>query len=264
MRRVTGSILAVLALAGAAAGRIDRLDFYDRADNLLLFTVLAYDSTGVNTGRTVYAPDSTYLRRTEIRRTSGGGVLREVSFNHIGDSVVVSTPGGTAGSPTVTVRDQFGLDLLGVPASFEPVSSGEYRVSQQGTHRYSITYGYNAGELSRVEITDPAGALVAYVVPSSWAAVAPRPAGTLAARPQVVSLGDGRFRVEMVLPAFARVQISVLGLDGRVRSRLLERGAAGSARFVVQVRDAPGACILEVAVNGEGTLTSHTPVVVLR
>jgi len=269
--RETARILTMLAIAlvaaAAGAARIGRVDFYDRADNLLLFTVLDYDSAEANTGRTVYAADSTFLRWTEVQREAGTQrVVREISYNHAQDTFSTTTAGTVGALPSITVRDQFGLDLLGLPATFEQVSAGVYRVAQRGVHAYTISYQYSGEDLRRIEVTDPSGALVCYAIPLAPAGVLPGAMRALAGPPKVTAPGMGRFAVEVGLRRFARVRVTLYGLDGRQRARLLDRGVApGASRFVLKPdHAAAGACVLAVEVDGDRAQTAHVPVIVTR
>jgi hypothetical protein len=255
-----GSML-ILCLA-ALAGRIERIDLFDRSDNSLLFVTFDYDSTGKNIGRSVFASDSTFLRSTSFV-TSAGVITRENSIDFDG-SPVFSTALSTQGGKTAfTVTDQFGLDQLGGAMSYTASSANNFDISQNNQVVYKEQYVFDAnGALLRINVTDNAGALQYYGLVSGPTPLLPPPGqkGALFA-PELAARG-GRLMLSLALSSESRVLVELFTPLGRRARVVLDKAvAAGAHAVAIDALDARvatlghGAYIVRLSINGLPCMT---------
>ena len=127
---------AVFLLAVSISARIDRVDIFDRAGNSLLFVEFEYDAEGKNTGRSVYASDSTFLRRTAFVNDNAGKRIREVSFDFNNDTIGRTEFSTIGNKPGISVFDQFKLDQFGAPVSYSANGENSYDIYHNGSVVY--------------------------------------------------------------------------------------------------------------------------------
>jgi hypothetical protein len=191
---VTAAILGGVTLCQAA--RIDRIDIYDKSDNHLLFVTFDYDSAGKNTGRSVFASDSTFLRSTKFQ-TSGAGV-KETSFD-LEDNLVFSTTinAPTGGKTSFSTVDQFGLDQYGGAMSYTVPSPNNYDVSQSNGTVCKEQYQFGTdGTLLRINVLDKNGSLIYYALPNRTTGTIARPHGSTA-QFSLITANRGRIKIRL-------------------------------------------------------------------
>ena len=196
IKAALATMLACVAIGQAA--RVDRIDIYDRSDNALLFVTFAYDSTGTNIGRSVFASDSTFLRSTTFAPSGSSVKETSVDFNAITvlTTTINAVSGGTSSFSTV---DQFGLDQFGGAMSYTPAATSNYNLSQSGGPSYKEQYVLNAdGTLAKINILDATGSLLYYAVPSAVTLVTALP-HAMTGRVSSITANRGRLKVRLSL-----------------------------------------------------------------
>lgn len=155
-------ILGVYFVTFSYSVPVTRMDLFDKAGNNLLFVEFQYDNTGKNIGRTVYASDSTFLRRTTFTNDAAGKRTREQSFNFNDDTIGYTLFSSQNDKPTINVFDQLSLDhqfdlnQFGAPVSYAPNGTNTYDIYHNGKVVYKMKYTYSSegSELSQIDILD--------------------------------------------------------------------------------------------------------------
>lgn len=143
------------------SGPVERIDLYDSPGNHLMFVTFEYDQNGAAVARSVFAPDSTFLYRTIIKKNVAGVSQTEASFNFNNDTLWKASYGSDGKS--LSVQDQFGNDQIGGNLKF---SGTDQNVDIfQGTGLINkMSYEKNGeGSYNKVNVYDNAGALLYYV-----------------------------------------------------------------------------------------------------
>lgn len=158
-------LLAVLSIpAISSSSQIKRMSFFDKAGNSLLFVDFDYDSSGINTGRSIYTADSTFLRRTTFVNDASGKRTREVSLNFNNDTIGTTKMSSVNNNPGISVFDQFNLDQFGAPVSYNANGENIFNVYQNGSVIYKMKYMYSTdGDLNRIEVLSTSNDLLYYV-----------------------------------------------------------------------------------------------------
>jgi hypothetical protein len=142
----------------SADDKIHGLEFYDKSNNLILFTNFIYDGNGTMIGQTVFAPDTFFFRSTSIEKGSDGRPAKEnaTNFNDFSaGSLEYSYNGPTT---QFSMFDEFGGLLF--KGSYQDGKQLEnYTVKdQQGQTVATLHYSYTGnGVPSLIDITDAAG-----------------------------------------------------------------------------------------------------------
>jgi len=260
-------IIAALC-ASALAGVIDRIDIYDNADNHLLFVTFAYDAAGNNTGRTVYASDSTFLRTTGFTKDAGGAVTAENSIDYDSNALFTTIISPQSGKTNFTVKDQFNMDILGAPTSYANGAAGEYTVSQGGATLYKQKYSYASdGSLTRIDYTDASGALLYY-------AKATRQTGTRfiadhgaipGLSPVFRAAAGGRLLVSFTLAAASNVTVELFSPAGRLTAKTIGKSlATGRRTLAVAYNSALGGGAYIARISADGLPVFHGRLIVAR
>jgi hypothetical protein len=233
--------LTVFTVAGLCnAARIDRIDIYDKSDNPLLFVTFDYDSTGANTGRSVFASDSTFLRSATFQTT--GTSVKESSIDFNGSLVFSTTRSpSTGGNGSFSTIDQFGMDQFGGAMSYSLASANNYTVTQNGQLSCSEQYQLAAdGTLSRINILDKTGSLMYYAIASPATSVSAPPREMI--MQPVLTIGNrGIIRARFGLIRSSHVCLEIYTLAGRKAAGLIDKiFGSGSHALSVSV-PGPGA-----------------------
>jgi hypothetical protein len=261
MRRLPKQCLLwlVLSLPLWGAARVDRIDLYDKAGDLLLFVTIDYDSGGKNTGRSVFAGDSTFLRSTGLQRDASGAVVKETSTDFDSNLVYSTTLSNQAGKTTFSVADLFGLDQLGGPMIYGETSTNNYDISQNGSPIYKVLYQFgDDGILKRINVLDKSQEIVFYaMVATSTGTTAPHARSSGVTTLRLRTLDRSGFHVAMELAAAGRVTLEIFSFAGkRICVPVDKKYAPGSHAFVVDGRRGAlgavgnGAYIYVLSING--------------
>ncbi|MCU0608310.1 MAG: hypothetical protein MUF22_00895 [Chitinispirillaceae bacterium] len=255
--RIAAVILIVLAgISLCAASPITRIDIYDKADNHLLFVTFEYDVTGKNTGRNVFASDSTFLRTTTFQSGGTGYSSKEASFDFLGNPSFFTTIGlPVSGTTTITTVDQFGLSQFGAPLTWRETSTNNYDISQETVLASKERYEFGAnGELNRITVLDKNGATAWY------AHVSHQTTAVLAVSDQkmplspLVTVNNRVVRIRFDLAAAGHVRAELFTATGRMAAVLVDKNY-GSGRHVENVpetgmRLGNAAYIIRITING--------------
>jgi hypothetical protein len=249
---VIATFIVYLGLAATLAGqpRLDRLNFFDKADNQLFFVTFEYDVSGKNTGRTVYMSDSTFVRRTVFVNDGAGNHARETSFNFNDDTAGYSLFTSVGGKPAVSAYDQFGLDQLGGPVSWSSGDQVTYDVSQRGAVINKIRYTTVAGALSRIDILDNAGSLLYYAQPGTPLAVVPRPMPVSKRDDcRIMTIGENGCKIALHFDALSSVRIEQYRISGQRVSTLFSGQIGPINREILVSVPVAGVYFVKLLVN---------------
>jgi hypothetical protein len=249
----------LLALPLFSAARIDRIDLFDKAGNLLLFVTFDYDATGKNTGRSVFTGDSTFVRSTALQRDGFGAVVKETSFDFDSTPAYSTSLSRQAETTTFSIADQFGLDQLGGPMSYGESSPHTFAVSQNGGTIYNVVYQFaDDGALTRINILDKSQEIVFYAtVSTSTGATVPLTRAAAINSFKVHTTDRGDFRVAIELAAAGHLTLELFSLSGKRIATLMDKkfGPGSHAVFFDGRRGAlcaaaNGAYIYLLSING--------------
>ena len=241
-----------------AAARIDRIDLYDNADNHLLFVTFDYDAGGKNTGRSVFASDSTFLRHTSFQTNTAGDIDKETSLDFDSNTAYYTTLSASAGKTTFSVFDQFGLDQLGGSVSYSAANQTSFDLSQNSTLLNRITYDTASdGSLNRINVLDKTGSLLYYAVVTNATGVIQGAVAHVPVRPGITLTNSGQCLVVFEVLKRSMVSLEMFTVSGRNVGRLFRRQfAAGTYSFRAQpdagnaTRPAAGIYLLRLSING--------------
>jgi hypothetical protein len=168
-------ILGVFSATFSYSVPFTRMDLFDKSGNNLLFVEFQYDNTGINIGRSIYAPDSTFLRRTTFTNDAAGKRTREQSFNFNDDTIGYTLFSTQNDKPTINVFDQLSLDhqydlnRFGAPVSYTSGGANTYDIYHNGKVVYKMKYTYSSGgsDLSQIDILDNNNSVLYYATLTS-------------------------------------------------------------------------------------------------
>jgi hypothetical protein len=246
-----------------------RLDFFDKADNPLLFVTFSYDPvTGENTGRTVYMADSTFVRRTVTSRGADGKRESDVSYNFNDDTAIVTRYTYTNNVAAMTIRDLFGIDQIGGAVTYtdDNASTVEMQFPGTGEKAVSVVYDMDSSGGSRVYVVDRDGVVGYYGIFSYFdVPVKRRMTGggkTLLVR--IRNSGASGIGLHLNLQGPAEINAGILSLSGRkLLTVYSENLAAGSYVKKIGIgrgggkQVADGMYLLTVSVNGSIIATAR-------
>jgi hypothetical protein len=250
------TVITAALVVRAFAGGIDRIDIFDNAGNRLLFVTFEYDSAGNNSGRTVSAGDSTFLRSTRLTKDAGGKVTAENSLDYESNPLFTTRISPQSGRTDFAVNDQFGMDMLGAPMSYTPGAAGEYGISQVGTTLYKQKYEYAGdGSLTRITFTDAAGALLYYATMTRLTGVIPGaiPGPPARLAPVFRATTGGNLFVTVTLAVVSNVTVELFTLSGRLAARAAGTSLAPGRRTIEMACNpgvGGGSAVVRISVNG--------------
>jgi len=155
-------IVSVLCIVGISqAKKPRRLDLYDNFENLLMFVTFEYNESGVNTKRTVYMADSTFVRDVLINYDANNQRANEVSYDFNKDTSFVTAYQRNGNVTSFSIRDQFKLDHVGGMVSYaQDPNQLNYTLqyNETGAQAATMVYSKDAeGNLAQVVVTDQSG-----------------------------------------------------------------------------------------------------------
>jgi hypothetical protein len=155
------STLCLLLVSMVPAAKPRRLELYDGFDNFLMFVTFEYNESGVNTRRTVYMADSTFVRDVLINYDANNQRANEVSYDFNKDTSFVTAYQHNGNVTSFSVRDQFNLDHVGGMVSYiQDPNQLNYTLQYNETGGQAATMAYTKdaeGNLTQVVITDQSG-----------------------------------------------------------------------------------------------------------
>jgi hypothetical protein len=259
IRALVAGVL-VVCTNGFPAARIDRIDLFDKDDNLLLFVNVQYDSAGRNIGRTVYTADSTYLRSTAFENDAQGNRTAEKSYNFDGDLVLSTTFTPQSGLTLFQTFDQFGLSQYGSPVGYSAPANNVYSLFQNSALINKMNYEYATdGSLTKVSVLDNANNVTYYAIFS------PRQSGVangmlpVQLKPFLTMSAGGVCRLSVDMPKTSRVNIDLYTLSGKISRSKASKLGPGHQTVAFDVsangeRLAPGLYVFTVCVDGKSVL----------
>lgn len=241
-----------------ATARIDRIDLFDKSDNHLLFVTFDYDSSGKNTGRSIFASDSTFLRHTSFQTNAAGDIVRETSLDFDSNTAYYTTLSASAGKTTFSVFDQFGLDQLGGAVSYSATGQTAFDLSQNSAVLNRIAYDTAAdGGVTRINVLDKTGSLLYYAAVASASAVVQGAAAHVPMRPGITLTNSGQCLVVFEVLKPSTVSLEMFTVSGRNAGRLFCRQFAAGTYSLrarpdagVAIRPATGIYLFRLSING--------------
>jgi hypothetical protein len=224
------------------------LHFYDAAENSIMFYEFKYDGD-VNTERTLYMADSTFIKRTIIENTSGGKI--ETSYNFNGDTLFCSKISTDGNQKVLNVKDQFGVDQL----------DGDVKIKGDGND-YDILQGENLinkinyADDGRINVYNSTGELLYYAKMETNVGVFQKYKNNKIA-PVLNALGNNRFIFKFNLSVPSTVYGELISLSGRQAGKLFNKVyAAGTGKEMINVTKsmpniANGIYFLNVTIDGK-------------
>lgn len=271
------SVMALLGVGtvGWAAEGIERLDFKDKAGNLLMS--LDYDSEEAQTlfdgldGKTNYKNNGYVLRRSKPEFDNSGR-LKKSSFIDWDDRTVNwGTYSYTGEGADFTFYDHYEKDKEG---SGKKVYGGSYSQSgntytfkdEQGNVTHSLVYKYaDDGQLQAIEVLDKNGSMtheVAVVPEGVGVAHAGRNVGIRSRR--LTLLGDGTAVLNLHLTSVGNLKVEQYDLTGRLIAVLDQRTVKPgnhTLRFKTSpIKSATSVRLLKVSINGDSQVHRFTTV----
>jgi len=227
---------------------IKYLHFYDAADNSIMFYEFKYDGD-VNTERTLYMADSTFIKRTIIETTAGGKI--ETSYNFNGDTLFCSKITTDGNQKVLNVKDQFGVDQLDGDVKIKG-DGNEYDVLQGGNLINTIKYADNG----RVNVYNSTGELLYYAQMATNVGVVQRSKNNRITS-VLKALGNNRFSFNFNLTEPSTVCGQLISLSGRQAGKLFNKvHTAGAGNEIINVNKsipnlASGIYFLHLTVDGK-------------
>src|SRR5512133_1199880 len=199
---------------------IKYLHFYDAADNSIMFYEFKYD-VDINTERTLYMADSTFVKRTIIENTTGGKV--ETSYNFNGDTLFCSKISTTGNQKVLNVKDQFGVDQLDGDVLIKG-DANDYDILQSGNLINKIHYADDG----KISIYNSGGELLYYAKMETNVGVIQKFRNNKIA-PVLNALGNNRFIFKFNLTEPSTVSGELVSLSGRQVGKLFKKVYAAGA-----------------------------------
>jgi hypothetical protein len=206
---------------------IKYLHFYDAADNSIMFYEFKYDGD-VNTERTLYMADSTFVKRTIIETTTAGKI--ETSYNFNGDTLFCSKISTDGNQKVLNVKDQFGVDQLDGDVRIKG-DANDYDISQGGNLINKINYADN----DRINIYNSTGELLYYAKMETNVGVIHRYKNNTIAT-TLNALRNNRFVFNFNLTEPSTVCCELISLSGRQVGKLFNKVyAAGAGKEMINM-----------------------------
>jgi len=211
-------IIAVFLTAGSFSVPVSRMDLFDKSGNSLLFVEFDYDSTGKNTGRSIYASDSTFLRKTTFTDDASGKRTREQSFNFNDDTIGYTLFSSQNDKPAISVFDQFNLNMFGANVSYALNGANTYDVYHNDRVVYKMKYSLPEGtESGRIDILDNSSALLYYAT-LSYSGLHAVNHSKVTTLQQSMSLFRDRCQLTLSLQKKSYVKVCLYNLSGKLVS----------------------------------------------
>jgi hypothetical protein len=263
-------ILGVFSATFSYSVPFTRMDLFDKSGNNLLFVEFQYDNTGKNIGRSIYASDSTFLRRTTFTNDAAGKRTREQSFNFNDDTIGYTLFSSQNDKPTINVFDQLSLDhqfdfnQFGASVSYASNGTNTFDIYHNGKVVYKMKYTYlsEGSELNRIDVLDNSNAVLYYATFSSSVHTA-KPSVDRILQPSLKIFRD-RCHMIVSLQKKSQVRVCIYNLSGKlVTVPFQENMKAGlqSVQFRIGLSDgrklANTLYIIRLSVDGQITASSQ-------
>ncbi|NLD95285.1 MAG: hypothetical protein GX639_21765 [Fibrobacter sp.] len=237
------------------------LHFYDAADNSLMFIEFEYDANGVNTSRSVYMSDTTFIKRIDVQTSPDGSKSRETSFNFNDDTLFSASYKSDADKNSFSIKDQFGVDQFGSDISYTETSTDNFDITQNNKVINKISYIKEGDNYKKIQVADNSGALLYYatVEYESGAGVV---YNTKINKniPSLRHLGNNRFEVRFTMLKPAHVSCELSTLSGRQVGKVVHREfTKGTTREVINFNKSlsaitTGVYLLSLSIDGNRVL----------
>lgn len=209
---------------------IKYLHFYDFADNSIMFYEFKYDGD-LNTERTLYMADSTFVKRTIIENTAGGKI--ETSYNFNGDTLFCSKIANDGNQKVLNVKDQFGVDQFEGDVKIQG-DGNDFDVSQGSNVINKIKYADDG----RINLYSSTGELLYYAKMETNVGVYRKYKNTRIA-PVMNALGNNRYTFNFTLNEPSTVCAELISLSGRQVGKFFNKVyAKGAGNEMINVNKA--------------------------
>lgn len=260
-KRKTILFIIVFNLAIAYSAPVKYLHFYDASDNSLMFIEFEYDGNGVNTSRSVFMSDSTFIKKINIQSSADGVKVKETSLNFNDDTLFSATFKSDADKKSINVKDQFGVDQFGSDVSYTESSTDNFEITQNNKLINRISYVQDGDIYRRINVSDNSGNLLYYatVEYESGAGVVYN-FKTNKNIPSLRQLGNNHFEIRFTVLKNTLVSCEIATLSGRKAGRLLHRNfTSGSVREVINFNKSlstitTGVYLLTLSIDGHRVL----------
>lgn len=251
--------MAFCVIASVGATPIARMDIYDKADNPLLFVTFDYNGSGDCVGRSIYAGDSTFLRKTTLQPGGAAAATKENSVDFNDNPLFVTTVNPPAsGKTSFSTVDQFGLAQFGPSLSYTEPVANTFDVTQNNGVICKEQYEFDGnGELTRITMLDKGGVLAWYALVSHQA-TAVLPSGALSSvRPVRLTETRGKIRLQFDLSSAGLVRAELFTPSGRRALTIVNKQVPAGSHLLTAdgTRLGNGTYVARMTVNGIASLT---------
>ncbi len=237
------------------------LHFYDAADNSIMFIEFEYDANGVNTSRSVYMSDTTFIKKINVQTSPDGLKVRETSFNFNDDTLFSAAYKSDADKNSFNVKDQFGVDQFGSDVSYAETSTDNFDITQNSKVINRISYIREGDKYTKIHVTDNSGTLLYYatVEYESGAGVVYNTKFNNNI-PSLRHLGNNRFEVRFTMLKPAHVSCELSTMSGRQVGKVVHRDFTnGTVREVINLNKSlsaitTGVYLLSLSIDGNRVL----------
>jgi hypothetical protein len=219
----------------AHASSVKYLHFYDASDNRIMYIEFEYDENGVNTSRSLYMNDSTFIKRTVFQKSSGKRV-NETSFSFNEDTLFKASLKTDGSKNILNMKDQFDVEQFGGDVSYTETSTDNYDISQNNQIINKMKYEKDgSGNYSKINVYDKDGNLLYYasLLPIG---VAKHNQKIMRNLPSLRAMGNNRFEFNFNISKPSVVSCELTSLSGRQVGKLLNhKYASGAVKEVISI-----------------------------
>ncbi|MGE5671872.1 MAG: hypothetical protein ACM31E_10535, partial [Fibrobacterota bacterium] len=231
------------------------------SDNSLMFIEFEYNANGVNTSRSVYMSDTTFVNKTNIQTSPDGFKVRETSLNFNDDTLFNATFKSDADKKSINVKDQFGVDQFGSDVSYTETGTDNFDITQNNKLINKISYIKEGDIYRRINVSDNNGALIYYatVEYESGEGVVYNTKNNKITQ-SLRQLGNNRFEIRFTMLKTAPVSCELVTLSGRQVGKLVHRNfTSGTVREVINFNKSlstitTGVYLLNLTIDGNRVL----------
>jgi hypothetical protein len=232
------------------------LNFYDASDNRIMFIEFEYDGNGVNTSRSVFMDDSTFIKKTIFQKTDGKRV-KETTFSFNEDTLFSASLKTVGSNNIINVKDQFGVDQFGGDVSYTEASTDNFDIAQNNNVINKIKYEKDGnGNYNKINVYDKDGNLLYYALFSA-SGVIRHNQNALLNLPSLRAIGNNRFEFRFNILKPSMVCCELTSLSGRQVGKLLNhKYASGAVKEVISIGKsmpniANGVYLMNLSIDGK-------------